>query len=156
MWARACTAPPFTPARDGIVAALKKGPMTIPALARDTGKGRSTIKCALHRHLLANGTVIRTKLGAYALAGTQPAYVSKGDAIVTALKKGPMTFQALARETCTTSLSLPQFLESLRAKGKIIRTSRGMYALPGSAPAYVPTCDAIVSALTHSDPWSKM
>ena len=98
MWARASTAPPFTPARDAIVTALKKGPMTIPALARDTGKGTSTVKCALHRHLLANGTVIRTKLGTYALAGTQPAYLSKGDAIAAALKKGPMTFQALARE----------------------------------------------------------
>jgi hypothetical protein len=147
MWARASTAPPFTPARDAIVAALKKGPMTIPALARDTGKGRSTVKCALHRHLLA-GTVIRTKLGTYALAGTQPAYVSKGDAIAAALKKGPMTFQALARETCTTLLSLPQFLGRLLAKGTVIRTSHGIYALPGSAPAYVPTCDAIISALT--------
>ena len=121
--------------------------MTIPALARDTGKGRSTVKSAL-QHLLANGTVIRTKLGTYALAGTLPAYVSKGDAIAAVLKKGPMTFQALARETRTTPLSLPQFLERLLAKGKVIRTSRGIYALPGSARAYVPTCDAIISTLT--------
>ena len=148
MWARACTAPPFTPARDGIVAALKKGPMTIPALARDTGKGRSTIKCALHRHLLANGTVIRTKFGSYALAGKEPPYVSKRDAIVAALKKRPMTFQALARETRTTPLSLPQFLALLHANGTVIRTGHGIYALPGSAPVYVPTCDAIISALT--------
>src|SRR5262249_44649030 len=54
MWARASTEPSFTPARDGIVTALKKGPMTIPALARDTGKGTSTIKSALQRHLLAS------------------------------------------------------------------------------------------------------
>jgi hypothetical protein len=44
MWARASTAPPFIPARDAIVTALKKGPMTIPALARDTGKGTSTVQ----------------------------------------------------------------------------------------------------------------
>jgi lambda repressor-like predicted transcriptional regulator len=148
MWARASTASPFIPARDAIVAALKKGPMTISVLARDIGKGKSTVKSALHRHLLANGTVICTKFGTYALAGTEPPYVSKGDAIVAALQKGPMTFQALARETRTTPLSLPQFLDLLLAKRKVIRMARGIYALPGSAPAYVPTCDAIISALT--------
>jgi lambda repressor-like predicted transcriptional regulator len=148
MWARASTAPVFIPARDAIVAALKKGPMTVPALAQDTGKGTSTVKSILHRHLLANGTVIRTKHGTYALAGTEQPYVSKGDAIVAALKKGPMTFQELARKTCTTPLSLPQFLDRLFAEGTVIRTGRGIYALPGSAPVYVPTCDAIVSALT--------
>ena len=67
MWARASTAPLFIPARDAIVEALKKGPMTFPELARATGKGTSTVKSALHRHLLANGTVIRTKFGIYAL-----------------------------------------------------------------------------------------
>src|SRR5262249_7034065 len=147
MWARASTAPIFVPARDAIVAVLEKGPMTIPALARDTNKGRSTVKCALHRHLLANGTVIRTKFGTYALAGTQPTYVSKGDAIVAALKKGPMTFQALARETRTTPLSLPQFLALLHARGTVIRTGRGIYALPGSPPAYLPTYAALPSPL---------
>jgi lambda repressor-like predicted transcriptional regulator len=146
MWARASTAPRFIPARDAIVAALKKGPMTIPALARDTGKGTSTVKCALHRHLLANGTVIRTKLGTYALAGAAPRYVSNSDAIVAALKNGPMTYQALAREVSTPS-SIPQFLGFLLAKGTIIRTKRGVYALPGSASVYVPTSDAIISAL---------
>lgn len=148
MWARASSAPLFIPARDEIVAALKNGPMTIPELARATGKGTSTVKSALHRHLLANGTVIRTKSGTYALAGTEPPYVSKGNAIAVALKKGPMTVQVLAREIRSTTLSLPQFLGSLLAKGTIIRTKRGIYALPGSAPVYVPTCDAIISALT--------
>ena len=148
MWARASTAPPFIPARDAIIAALRKGPMTIPALARHTGKGTSTIKSALHRHLLPNGTVVRIKLGTYALAGTEPRYISKDNAIVAALKNGPMTFQMLARETSTTPSSLPQFLDRLLAKGAIIRTGPGIYALPGSAPVYVPTCDAIISALT--------
>ena len=92
--------------------------------------------------------MIRTKHGTYALAGTEQPYVSKGDAIVAALKKGPMTFQELARETCTTPLSLPQFLDRLLANGTVIRTGHGIYALPGSAPVYVPTCDAIISALT--------
>jgi len=77
-----------------------------------------------------------------------PPYVSKGDAIVAALKKGSMTFQALARETRTTPLSLPQFLALLHANGTVIRAGHGIYALPGSAPVYVPTCDAIISALT--------
>jgi len=102
MWARTSTTPLFIPARDAIVVALQKGPKTIRALARDIGKGTSTVKSALHRHLLANGTVIRTKYGTYALAGTEPPYVSKGDAIVAALEKGPMTFQALAREIRST------------------------------------------------------
>ena len=39
-------------------------------------------------HLLPNSTVIRTKLGAYALTGTQPPYMSKCNAIIAALKKG--------------------------------------------------------------------
>jgi hypothetical protein len=47
--------------------------MTKPALARDTGKGTSTVKSALH-HLLANGTVIRTKFDTFALAGTAPPF----------------------------------------------------------------------------------
>jgi hypothetical protein len=149
IWARASTGARFIPARDAIVTALRKAPipMTIPALARDIGKGTSTVKCALHWHLLANGTVIRTKFGTYALAGTGPCYVSNEDAIVAALKNGPMTYQALAREVSTPS-SIPQFLGFLLAKGRIIRTKRGIYALPGSAPIYVPTSDAIISALS--------
>ena len=148
MWARSSTAPLFIRARDAIVAALKKGPMTIPALARETGKGRSTIKSVLQRYLLPNGKVTRTKFGTYALAGTEPPYVSKGDAIVAALERGPMTFQALAREINSPPSSLPQFLKPLVAKGIVIRTKRGIYALRGSAPVYIPTCDAIISALT--------
>jgi predicted transcriptional regulator len=146
--ARSSTAPLFIRARDAIVAALKKGPMTIQALARETGKGRSTIKSVLQRYLLPNGTVIRTKFATYALAGTEPPYVSKGDAIVAALGRGPMTFQALAREINRPPSSLPQFLKPLLAKGIVIRTKRGVYALRGSAPVYVPTRDAIISALT--------
>jgi DNA-binding transcriptional ArsR family regulator len=147
MWARASTVPPFIPARDGIVTALQKGPMTVPALAQDTGKGTSTVKCALHRHLLANGTVIRTGFGLYALPGTQPPYVSRGQAIIAALKKGPMSFQALAREINSPPSSLPQFLEPLLAKGIVIRVKRGIYALHGSAPVYVLTRNLIISAL---------
>ncbi len=148
MWARTSTAPLFIPARDAIVAALEKGPMTVPDLAQAIGKGTSTVKCALHRHLLKNGTVIRTKFGIYALADTQPPYVSRAEAILAALKNGPMTFQALAREIDNPTSSLPQFLEPLLEKDKVIRTARGVYALAGTAPVYVPTSDAIISALT--------
>jgi hypothetical protein len=148
MWARASTAPVFIPARDAIVAALKKGRMTIPALARDIGKGTSTVKSALHRHLLPNDTVICTKFGVYALAGTEPPYVSKCDAIVAALKKGQMNVPTLARVTCTTPSSLYQFIDLLLENGRVIRTKRGTFALAGTAPVYVPTCDAIISALT--------
>src|SRR5262249_38792078 len=97
MWARADTGPPFVPARDAIVAALKERPMNVPGLAQKTGKGISTVKSALHRHLLPNGTVIRTKLGTYALAGTQPPYISKCNAIIAELEKGPMTVSTLAQ-----------------------------------------------------------
>ena len=150
MWTRDSTALLFIPARDAVVAALqKKGPMTVPVLAQETGKATSTIKCALHRHLLLNDTVIRTEFGTYALAdSTESRYVSKAEAIVATLKKGPMSFQALARETCTTPQSLPQFLELLLDKKKITRTERGIYALRGSAPTYLRTDDAIISALT--------
>jgi hypothetical protein len=148
MWARACTAPRFIPARDAIVVALRKGPMTVQALAQKTGKGKSTVKSALYRHLLPNGTVVPVKFGTYALAGTEPPYVSKADAIVAALEKSPMHVQALAQETHTTLLSLYQFLGPLLAKRKIIRTGRGIYALPGQRAVYTATCDAIISALT--------
>jgi predicted transcriptional regulator len=147
MWARASTAPPFIPARDAIIAALKEGPMSVPVLAQKASKGRSTVKSAL-RHLLRNGKVIRTKFGTYALAGTEPSYVSRADAIVAALKKGSMSFQALAREINNPPSSLPQFLEPLLAKGTVIRIKRGTYALRGSAPVYIPTRDAIISALS--------
>jgi hypothetical protein len=106
MWARADTSPFFVPARDAIVAALKEGPMNVPGLAQKTGKGTSTVKSALHRHLLPNGEVIRTKFGIYALAGTQPPYISKCNTIIAALEKGPMTVPALAHVTCTTPSSL--------------------------------------------------
>jgi DNA-binding transcriptional ArsR family regulator len=149
MWARADTAPLFVPARDAIVAALKEGPMNVPGPAQKTGKGTSTVKSALHRHLLPNGRVIRaTKRGTFALAGTQPPYISKCNAIVAALKEGSMNVPGLARVTCTTPSSLYQFIDILLAKGRVIRTRPGIYALPGSAPVYVPTCDAIISALT--------
>jgi DNA-binding transcriptional ArsR family regulator len=149
MWARADTAPLFVPARDAIVAALKEGPMNVPGLAQKTGKGTSTVKSALHRHLLPNGRVIRaTKRGIFALAGTQPPYISKCDAIIAALEKGPMTVPTLAQVTCTTPSSLYQFIDLLLAKGTVIRTGRGIYELHGSAPVYVSTCDAIISALT--------
>jgi predicted transcriptional regulator len=148
MWARRSTESLFIAARDAIVEALKKAPMTVPALARETGKGIPTIKSALHRHLLPSRTVIRTKLGVYALAGREPPYVSRGDAIVAALKKGPMSFQAIAQEINNPPSSVPQFLEPLLDKGTVVRIERGIYALRGRAPAYVPTCDAIVSTLT--------
>jgi hypothetical protein len=148
LWARADTGPLFVPARDAIVAALKGGPMNVPGLAQVTGKGTSTIKSALHRHLLPNGTVIRTKLGIYALAGTQPPYISKCDAIIAALKKEAMTIPTLAQVTCTTPSSLYQFIDLLLAKGRVIRTKPCTYALAGTAPVYVATCDAIICALT--------
>jgi predicted transcriptional regulator len=148
VWARADTASLFIPARDAIVTELEKGPKTIPELARDTGKGTSTIKSALQRHLLPNRTVVRTEFGTYALVNTAPSYVSRGDAIVEALKNGPMTVQALAREIRIPPSSLPQFLDPLLAEGTVIRIKHGIYALRGSARAYVPTCDAIISALT--------
>ena len=148
-WVRVSAAQAFIPAREAIVAALGTGPKTVPALAQETGKGISTVKSALHRHLLSDGTVTRSQFEIYALAGAEPPYVSKSDAIVAALQKnGPMSFRELVREISITPRSLPQFLEVLRAKHKIIRTARGIYALPGTAPPFVPTSDAIVTALT--------
>ena len=61
-----------------------------------------------------------------------------------------MSFQALAREINNPPSSVPQFLEPLLAKGKVIRIKRGIYALHGRAPAYIPTSDAIISALSKN------
>jgi hypothetical protein len=147
MWARASTVPRFIPARDAIVAVLKKGPMTIPELAQKTGKARSTVKSALHRHLLPR-EVIRTKFGTYALAGTEPLYISKRDAIIAALKEGPMTVRTLAQVTCTTLTSLYQFIDPLLENGKVIRIKHGTYALARTATVFIKTCDAIVRTLS--------
>jgi lambda repressor-like predicted transcriptional regulator len=147
MWARASTAPRFIPACEAIVATLKNGPMSVPQLAQKTGKARSTIKSALHGHLLPQGDVIRTKFGRYGLEGTKPAYISKRDAIIAALTEGPLTLQMLAQAACTTPTSLYQFIDPLIAQRKIIRTKRGTYALARSAPVFVKTCDSIINAL---------
>jgi predicted transcriptional regulator len=150
MWARTDMAVDFFPARDAILDALKQGPMTLPMLVRKTDKKMRSIKSELHLHLVPKGKVIRTRYGVYALPGTAPQYVSNKDAIIAALKNGPMTRQALASEVGSTPLLLQQFIDSLLAKGTIIRTKRGVYALPGTAPVYVTTSDAIVSALTKN------
>ena len=110
MWVRASTEQRFVPAREAIVTALKNGPMSVPKLAQKTGEAQSTIKCAFHRHLLPKGEIIRTKFGTYALAGAAPIYVSKRDAIIAALKEGPVTIQTLAQVTCTIPTSLYQFM----------------------------------------------
>ena len=147
MWARASTEPRFIPACEAIATALKNGPMSVPELSQKTGKARSTVKCALHRHLLPKGEIIRSKFGTYALAGTEPVYISKRDAIIAALKEGPVSVQTLAQVTCTTPTSLYQFIDPLLADGRIIRIKHGTYALARSAPVFVKTCDAILKAL---------
>jgi hypothetical protein len=146
-WARGFTEPAFIPARDAVLTALKTGPMTIPALARATGKSAATVKSALQNHLLKNGSVMRSRLGTYALVGRETPYISKCDAIIATLNKGPMNIPALAQLTCTTPSSLYQFIDLLLAKGRIIRTRDRKYALRGTAPVFVPTCDAILRAL---------
>jgi hypothetical protein len=148
MWAQAGTAPLFVPARDAIVEALKEGPINVSRLAKKTGKGESTVKIALHRHLLRNGKVMRTKHGIYALAGTASPYISKCDAIIAALKKGPMTGTTLAQETGTTPSSLYQFIDLLLANRKVIRIKHGTYALAGTGQVFVPTSDAIIKVLS--------
>jgi len=147
MWARVGTAPPFVLARDAIVAALKEGPMNVPGLAKKTGKSEVTIVNALQTRLLPNKVVIRIKRGIYALPGTERPYIRKCDAIVAALKEGPMTLSKLAQASCTPYNSLQQFIRPLLANRKIIRTKRGIYALLGAAPAFVTTEDAIIRAL---------
>ena len=148
MWARTDMAVDFFPMRNAILYALKQGPMTLPMLVRKTDKKMGSIKSELHLHLVSKGEVIRTRYGVYALPGTAPQYVSNKDAICAALKNGPMTRQALASEVGSTPLLLQQFIDSLLAKGTIIRTKRGVYALAGTAPVYVTTSDAIMSGLT--------
>lgn len=147
MWGRADAAPPFIAARDGIVVALRKRPMTVPELARETGKAQSTVKSVFYRYLLTK-QVIRTKFGTYALAGTQPLYVSKRDAVIAALETGPMTIRTLAQVTCTPLTSLYQFIDPLVANGTVIRTNRGIYALARMAPVFVTTSDLIFRSLS--------
>ena len=59
-----------------------------------------------------------------------------------------MSFQALARESITHHRRSPSSLNLCSREAKSSEIKRGIYALPGSAPAYIPTSDAIVSALT--------
>ena len=112
--------------------------MTVSALARETGKGIPTIKSALHRHLLANGTVIRTKFGVYAPGWHAIALRFEGQCNhCRAEEKDAMSFQVLAPEIDNPPSSVPQFLEPLLAKRKVIQIKRGIYALHGRAPAYM-------------------
>jgi len=147
MLARVGTAPSFVVARDAIVTSLKEGPMSVPELAKKTGKSEATITQALQSRLLPNKVVIRTKRGVYALPGIERPYIRKCDAIVAALAEGPMTLSEIAHATCTPYGSLQQFIRPLLAKRKVIRSERGVYALPGAAPVFVTTDDAIIRAL---------
>ena len=73
--------------------------------------------------------------------------VRKCDAIVAALAEGPMTLSKLTQATCTPYGSIQQFIRPLLANRRVIRTKRGIYALPGAAPVFVATDDAIIRAL---------
>jgi predicted transcriptional regulator len=147
MLARVGTTPSFVVARDAIVASLKERPMSVPELAKKTGKSKGTITLALQSRLLPNKVVIRTKRGVYALPGIERPYIRKCDAIVAALAEGPMTLSEITRVTCTPYGSIQQFIRSLLARRKIIRTKRGVFALPGAAPVFVTTDDVIIRAL---------
>jgi predicted transcriptional regulator len=147
IWAQVGTAPRFVLSRKAILAALKEGPMNVPRLAEKAGKAKGTIVKALQASLLPNNEVIRTKRGIYALPGTEPPYISKSDAIIAALKEGPMSISGLRQTTSTALDAIYQFVRPLLANRRIIRTKRGVYALPGAAPAFVATDDAIVRAL---------
>jgi predicted transcriptional regulator len=68
-------------------------------------------------------------------------------AIVAALKKGPMSISALCQTTSTRLDAIYQFIRPQLAKRRIIRTKRGVYALPGAAPIFVATDDIIIRAL---------
>jgi predicted transcriptional regulator len=145
--ARVGTAPSFVVARDAIVTTLKEGPMSVPDLAKKTGKSEVTITHALQSCLLPNKLIIRTKRGVYALPGIEQPYIRKCDAIVAALAEGPLTLTKLTHAACTPYGSLQQFIRQLLDKRKIIRTKRGVYALPGAAPAFVTTDEVIIRAL---------
>jgi predicted Rossmann fold nucleotide-binding protein DprA/Smf involved in DNA uptake len=108
---------------------------------------KRTIVKALQSYLLPNNEVMRTKRGIYALPETQPPYMSKSEAIVAALKKGPMSISALCQTTSTKLDAIYQFIRPLLAKSTVIRIKRGVYALPGAAPAFVTTDDVISRAL---------
>jgi predicted transcriptional regulator len=147
MWARTGTAPPFVLARDAIIAALKEGPMNVTAMAEKTGKSRVTVVKALQSDLLPKNEVMRTGRGIYALFGTEPPYVSKGDAILSGLKTGPMNVSTLCQVTGMARDSLYTFIQLLLARRKIIRTGWGVYALRGAAPLFVTTDEMIIRAL---------
>jgi predicted transcriptional regulator len=149
LWALADVAPASVRARDAIPAALQDGPMTVPELANKTGKAEATIKFHLHERLLPEKIVIRTKLGVYALPDTAPEYVSKRDMILAALKKekGPILNSTLSQETGIPPNSLRTFLAHMRDEGTVIRSGRAAHALPGAAPEYVTTDDAVIMAL---------
>jgi predicted transcriptional regulator len=147
IWACIGTAPRFVRSREAIPTALKEGPMSVPELAKKTGKAEVTITKALQSYLLPNKQVMRTKRGIYALPGTQPPYISKSEAIVAALKKGPMSISALCQTTSTALDAIYQFIRPLHASHQVIRTKRGVYALPGAAPVFVTTDEVIIRAL---------
>jgi DNA-binding IclR family transcriptional regulator len=116
-------AAPYIPKRDAIIGALKSGLKTVSELVQETGTPLASIYQFI-RPLIANGKVIRTKWGTYALADAAPVYVTTRDAAITALRRKPVKFRPLLQHInkSTNSARSPNTLASVL--GALIK--RGM------------------------------
>jgi biotin operon repressor len=114
---------PYIPADKAILDALGKGGQRNCAeLRAETGKSEGAVHAALHR-LRNAGSIVLTKRGRYALAGSAPPHVYARDAISDALRSGKKAMPELIAATGKNRGEIWAALRRLEAKGRVIQVA---------------------------------
>jgi biotin operon repressor len=109
----------YVTAEKAILDALGKGGQRNCAeLRAETGKSEGAVHAALHR-LRNAGSIVLTKRGGYALAGSAPPHVYARDAISDALRSGKKTMPELIAATGKNYGEIWAALRRLEAKGRV-------------------------------------
>jgi DNA-binding IclR family transcriptional regulator len=129
---------PYIPTDKAILDALAGGQRTCPELKAETGKSEGAVSAALHR-LHNAGSIVLTKPGKYALAGSASPHVYARDAITDALRSGKKTMPELIAATGKNYGEIWQALRRMGDKREVIRVARRgqivAFALPGAGRA---------------------
>ena len=109
----------YVTAPKAILDALGRGGQRSCAeLRAETGKSEGAVHAALHR-LRNAGSIVLTKRGRYALAGSAPPHVYARDAISVALRSGKKTMPELIAATGKNRGEIYAALRRLEAKGRV-------------------------------------
>jgi hypothetical protein len=111
---------PYTPADKAILDALAGGQRTCAELRAKTGKSGGAVHAALHR-LRNAGSIVLTKRGKYALAGSASPHVYARHAIIDVLRSGEKTMPELIAATGKNYGEVWQALKRMEAKGGVIQ-----------------------------------